>query len=152
MPSAQAQDDGTPALPFAPPMVPSALTTGSERRLSAGLVHAATRKPGPREYAPLLGSVLAGPVFYQGDQLGPEGGYTVLLPVSAAGAWRVRGTVVLPSHALVLIPVPGRYTPVTDGPWWVVPPAGPDKLCSPARLALLLDRVSVPTSEEALDA
>lgn len=108
--------------------------------VSACLVHAAAGKPGPRECAPFLGSVLDGPVFYQERQFGPEGGYTVLLPASAAGIWRVRGTVVLPSHALVLVPAPDQCAPVADFPWWVVPLDGPGMLCTPALLASLLAR------------
>ncbi|WP_225846876.1 LarC family nickel insertion protein [Streptomyces sp. HPF1205] len=79
-------------------------------------------------------------MFYRLNEFGPEAGYTVLLPTSASRVWRVRGTVVVPQVALVLVPAPDRCELAEDGPWWVVPPDGAGTLCTPALLASLLAR------------
>jgi hypothetical protein len=120
--------------------------------LSAGLIHQAVGKPGPVECAPALAGALDGPVFYRSNEFGPEAGYTVLLPASAARTWRVRGTVVLPSAALLLVPAPDRCEPVTGAPWWVVPLDVPGTLCSPGLLASLLSGAAGLTGEEAAHA
>jgi hypothetical protein len=100
----------------------------------------------------LLAGVLDGPVFYREQEFGPEAGYTVLLPASAAGAWRERGTSVLPQAAQLLVPAPDRLEPSVEAPWWVVPLGGPGTLCSPARLASLLGRPATPDPREDADA
>lgn len=115
--------------------------------VSASLMHEAVGRPGPQECAPLLASELDGPVFYRLNEFGPDAGYTVLLPASAAQVWRVRGTVVLPPDALLPVPAPERYVPAADAPWWVVPLDGPCTLCTPALLASLLARRSAPRAQ-----
>jgi hypothetical protein len=106
--------------------------------VQASVMHQAVGRPGPQECAQVLGSFLDGPVFHRPVEFGPEGGYTVLLPASAAGIWRVAVTVVLPRAAQFLLPAPDRLEPAGDAPWWGVPPAGPDALCTPALLASFL--------------
>jgi hypothetical protein len=109
----------------------------------AEVMQQAVGRPGPQACAPLLASELDGPVFYRQGEFGPEGGYTVLLPPSAAGIWRVRGTVVLRQEALVLVPAPDRLEPAEEVPWWVVAPDALGRLCTPALLASLLARVAL---------
>jgi hypothetical protein len=116
--------------------------------VAASLMHQAVGRPGPQECAPLLMTELDGPAFYRLNEFGPDAGYTVLLPASAAGNWRVRGTVVLSSTAQLLIPAPDRLEPVGDAPWWVVPPDRPGSLCTPALLASLLARRGAPAGGE----
>lgn len=110
--------------------------------VTAGLMEQAVGRPGPRECAPLLITELDGPVFYRQGEFGPEAGYTVLLPGSAARIWRVRGTVVASPAALLLVPAPDRREPAADSPWWVVPPDRAGTLCTPALLASLLARTT----------
>jgi hypothetical protein len=107
----------------------------------ADVMHQAVGRPGPQECAPLLASELDGPVLYRQTEFGPEGGYTVLLPPSAAGIWRVTGTVVLPQKALLPVPAPDRLDPTEEPPWWVVAPDALGRLCTPALLASLLARL-----------
>jgi hypothetical protein len=113
--------------------------------VQASVMHRAVGKPGPQECAQVLAGLLDGPVFYRIGEFGPDGGYTVLLPASAMGIWRVRGTVVLPPNAQFLVPAPHRQEPAADSPWWVVTPSGPDGLCTPALLASLLARRTAAT-------
>lgn len=108
--------------------------------IQAGLIHRAVGKPAPEQSAPALAGALDGPVFYRLNEFGPDAGYTVLVPASAARIWRVPGTVVLPAAALLLVPAPGRCEAAADTPWWVVPLDGPGTLCTPTLLASLLAR------------
>jgi hypothetical protein len=117
--------------------------------VTARLIHEAVGRPGPQECASLLAAELDGPVFYRLGEFGPDAGYTVLLPASAARIWRVRGTVVLHSAALFLVPAPDRCEPAADAPWWVVPPGRLGTLCTPTLLASLLARTVAVGGEDA---
>lgn len=108
--------------------------------VKASVMHQAVGRATPEGCAPLLAAELDGPVFYLPAAFGRDGGYTVLLPASAARIWRVRGTVVSPQNALLRVPAPDRCQPTVDTPWWVVPIDGPGALCAPALLVSLLAR------------
>lgn len=117
-----------PGLMFAAVMIP------------AGVIHSAFGLTSPEECAePLATSLNGGPVFYQKGGFGPEATYTALLPAYVGREWGLTTTVAHPHHALILVPAPDRREPTEDGPWWVVPLRGPEQLCSPDRLAAVVN-------------
>ncbi|WP_190122156.1 hypothetical protein [Streptomyces inusitatus] len=106
--------------------------------IPAGLIHAALGLDDPAACAPPLAEVLGGPMFYSYDDFARQGSYTALVPVSAGQDWGMPGTVAHSHRGLLLVPAPGVIEPQERDPWWVVPLDGPDRLCSPDRLAALI--------------
>lgn len=106
--------------------------------IPARTLHEAVGRSGPRECAPHLARALDGPLFCRPAEFGPDAGYTALLPAREHVMWRRPGTVVRSPRALLLVPAPDVWEPVTDGPWWVVPPDEVGTLCTPTRLLALL--------------
>ncbi|MGP3691290.1 hypothetical protein ACTVZO_42650 [Streptomyces sp. IBSNAI002] len=103
--------------------------------IPAAVMHTAAQGNSPQACAGRIAEVLEGPVFYDPSAFRQGGGYTVLLPASAALLWRVPGTVLHPSRRLLLVPAPDRCEPVDGRPWWVVPLERPGMLCAPQPVA-----------------
>ncbi|MER5570378.1 hypothetical protein OHU17_00205 [Streptomyces goshikiensis] len=103
--------------------------------IPAAVMHAAAEGDSPQACAGRIADVLEGPVFYDPSAFRQEGGYTAILPASAALVWRVPSTVLHPSRRLLLVPAPDRCEPVGGRPWWVVPLESPGLLCAPQLVA-----------------
>ncbi|MFW3477117.1 hypothetical protein ACN24M_39265 [Streptomyces microflavus] len=107
--------------------------------MPAGLVHAALGEGSPLECATALDVRLCGgPVFYGERGFGPEGGYTALVPASAAMMWSAPGATPHHHKALLEVPAPELVRPERTMSWWVVQLDGPGTLCEPALLAALV--------------
>ncbi|MFD9475019.1 hypothetical protein [Streptomyces goshikiensis] len=57
--------------------------------IPAAVMHAAAEGDSPQACAGRIADVLDGPVFYDPSAFRQEGGYTAILPASAALVWRV---------------------------------------------------------------
>lgn len=131
------------------PIVPAAMSSWKENgaaylipgglfcavMIPAAVMHAAAEGDSPQACAGRIADVLEGPVFYDPSAFRQEGGYTAILPASAALVWRVPSTVLHPSRRLLLVPAPDRCEPVGGRPWWVVPLESPGLLCAPQLVA-----------------
>ncbi|MFF4391420.1 hypothetical protein ACFY0G_32225 [Streptomyces sp. NPDC001552] len=122
--------------------------------IPAAVMHAAAQGDGPKECAGRISDALeGGPVFFDPTSFRQRGGYTLLLPASAAHTWRVPSTLMHPPGSRVLVPAPDRCGWSGSKPWWVVPLESPGLLCSPelvACLATLGRRRIVPAGGELL--
>lgn len=137
---------------YLPPAdLPTAQRCRTPTVASAGIVlerHESAMSTARQYVTAALAGALDSPVFYRLGEFGPDAGYTVFLPASAARVCRVHGTVVLPPAVQFLVPAPDRLEPTTEAPWWMAPFDGLGTLCTPALLASLLARSATVVGRE----